>query len=239
MKKILTKRILYALFIAIRVHGTSRRRGDGKPYIIHPIAVFKILRRWGTDEDTQIAGILHDVLEDAPEHKKNKYRTKIQKYFGEKVLEIVEGVTEQDKSLPWKERKKLYLEHLKVSSKESAIVSCADLTHNLSALVQAYKKQGEEVWTRFNAIKQWKVWFIDQRSNILREKLPEKYTEELTENLKDLNALLSKPMPPEYLGPQIQGANGCQMFNTDPLYINLWNHCMLTERELEEGMLFE
>lgn len=192
MKTLITKRILHALFIAIRVHGTSRRKGDGKPYLIHPIAVFRLLRKWGADEDTQIAGILHDVLEDAPEHKKGKYRAKIQKSFGEKVLETVEGVTEQDKSLSWKERKKLYLEHLQEASQGSLLVSCADLTHNLAAIVQAYKKQGEDVWKHFNASKEDKIWSIEQRTQILIQRLAEKYTKELISNHKDLNALLSK-----------------------------------------------
>ena len=185
----LTPRLLEAISLAVHVHATMTRKGDGSPYIVHPIAVFGLLTHWGADEDTCIAGLLHDVLEDVPEHEKSSYRKRIGEEFGSNVLEIVEGVTEQDKSLPWKERKQHYLDHLKEASEASAIVSCADLTHNLFCLIEAYKEQGEEVWSRFNASKQWKVWFIENRVRILKEKLPEQYTEELHSNLVELNAL--------------------------------------------------
>lgn len=189
MKNILNQRLLKAIDLAVQVHGNMTRKGDGSPYITHPIAVCHLLAKWGANEDICIAGLLHDVLEDVPEEEIDTYRNKIGEGFGPDVLEIVEGVTEQDKSLPWKERKQQYLEHLKTASDESAIVSCADLTHNLFCLIEAYKEQGEEVWSRFNASNQWKVWFIDQRTNILKDKLPEKYTEELRSNLVELNTL--------------------------------------------------
>ncbi len=239
MKKIITKRILNALFIAIRVHGTARRKGDGKLYLIHPLAVFRLLRRWGTDEDVQIAGLLHDVLEDAPAGKYSYYRKLIETKFGFNVLEIVEGVTEQDKSLPWKDRKKKYLEHLKVATERSLFVSCADMTHNMNSLVDAYRKQGEKVWKHFNGIKQWKVLFIDQRVAILKERLPEFYTEELITHLGALNKLLSQPLPPEYqsVPSDISKDDKKAIFVFDPLYQSLWDHCMLTEQEMESGML--
>ncbi|MDA0376728.1 MAG: HD domain-containing protein [bacterium] len=191
MKNILTKRLLNAIDLAVEVHGDMKRKGDGSPYITHPIAVFHLLTKWNASENTCIAGLLHDVLEDVPEDEKSAYRKRIQEEFGPDVLEIVEGVTEQDKSLPWKERKQHYLDHLKEASEASAIVSCADLTHNLFCLIEAYKEQGEEVWSRFNASKQRKVWFIENRVRILKEKLPEQYTEELHSNFADLNAPIS------------------------------------------------
>lgn len=239
MKTILTQRLLDAMNLAVQVHGNMTRKGDGSPYIIHPIAVLTLLTKWNANENTCIAGLLHDVLEDVPEEEKDGYRNRIREEFGTDVLEIVEGVTEQDKSLPWKERKKQYLEHLKSASEASAIVSCADLTHNLYSLVAAYREQGEEVWKRFNTTKQWKVWFIDQRAAILRERLAAHYTEELQLNLKELNALLSQPLPDEYLDVpiEIQDESGNLKLITDPLYQELWNHCMLTEQEMEEGVL--
>jgi (p)ppGpp synthase/HD superfamily hydrolase len=191
MKNILTKRLLNAIDLAVQVHGDMKRKGDGSPYITHPIAVFHLLTKWNASEDVCIAGLLHDVLEDVPEEEISHYRKRIHEEFGPDVLEIVEGVTEQDKSLPWKERKQQYLDHLKEASEASAIVSCADLTHNLNSLVTAYREQGEEAWSRFNASKQSKVWFIENRVRILKEKLPEKYTEELHSNLVELNALTS------------------------------------------------
>ncbi len=199
MKNVLSQRLQDAMALAVQVHGNMKRKGDGLPYIIHPITVLTLLTRWGADEDTCIAGLLHDVLEDVSEERKDDYRNTIAEKFGDTVLEIVEGVTEQDKSLPWKERKERYLEHLRKATEGSLVVSCADLTHNLFSLVAAYKEQGEEVWKHFNTTKQWKVWFIDQRTSILKERLPGRYVNELCGHLDDLNTLLSQPLPPEYV----------------------------------------
>jgi len=240
MNTFLTPRLLEAISLAVFVHSPMIRKGDGLPYITHPMAVFGLLTHWGADEDTCIAGLLHDVLEDVPENEKGKYHTEIGQKFGANVLEIVEGVTEQDKSLPWKERKKLYLEHLKVASKESLMVSCADCTHNLSTLADAYEKQGEEIWKRFNAIKQWKVWHIDNQVTLLKERLPEKYLDELLTHQRALNQLLSNPLLPEYqngLSEVPSDKDGTVRFSMDPLYQELWDHCMLTEQEMEDGML--
>ena len=39
-------------------------RKSGEPYLIHPLAVAEILAELGMDEETIIAGLLHDVVED-------------------------------------------------------------------------------------------------------------------------------------------------------------------------------
>ena len=175
--------------MSANVHGPMIRKGDDLPYIIHPIAVTALLFEWGADEDTCIAGLLHDVLEDVPEEEKEQYREKIKERFGQSVLRIVEGVTEQDKSLTWKERKKHYLEHLKDASEQSLLISCADLTHNVAALTEAYRADGEKVWERFNAGKEDKLWFIQERTRILGEKLDPQYSEELNHHLDTLSHL--------------------------------------------------
>ena len=235
----LTPRLLDGVEMAYRAHAPMVRKGDGQPYIVHPIAVFGLLAHWGADEDTCIAGLLHDVLEDVPDAEKGNYRSAIEQQFGPNVLEIVEGVTEQDKSLPWKERKKLYLEHLKVASKESLMVSCADRTHNTASLVEAYEKEGEIIWKRFNAPKWWKVWFLDEAVAILKQRLDGAYLHELCSHVDELNALLSRPLSQaDYdLLNELPEQNGTKVFIIDPLYTELRNHCMLTEQEMEDGML--
>ncbi len=192
MKTFLTPRLEQAVELAIRVHGSMKRKGDGQPYLVHPISVLALLVRWDASEDTCIAGLLHDVIEDADnDEQRAEYRKEIKEKFGKEVLSMIEGVTEQDKSLPWKKRKDLYLEHMKTASKESLLVSCADRTHNVASLIKSYKKDGEKIWKRFNAPKQLQVWFIDQIEIILKERLNDKYTAELYLHIKCLNELLS------------------------------------------------
>lgn len=239
MNTFLTPRLLDAVSLAVTVHSSMKRKADGLPYIVHPMAVFGLLARWGADEDTCIAGLLHDVLEDVPEEDKDRYRREIEQTFGCTVLDIIEGVTEQDKSLPWKERKKLYLTHLKAASRESLLVSCADRVHNTASLVEVYEKEGEKVWKWFNAPKWWMVWFIDEAAAILKERLDDAYLTELESHRNNLNALLSRTLSPEDddLLNELPEEDGVKPFIMDPLYAELRNHCMLTEQEMEDGML--
>ena len=80
-------RIDHAIEVAKQAHeGQSRKTGE--PYIIHPLAVKKILEEWGMDEDTVIAGVLHDTVEDT-----DLTLDDIRKEFGESVAFLVDGVT--------------------------------------------------------------------------------------------------------------------------------------------------
>ncbi|MBQ3293728.1 bifunctional (p)ppGpp synthetase/guanosine-3',5'-bis(diphosphate) 3'-pyrophosphohydrolase [Candidatus Saccharibacteria bacterium] len=80
-------RVKRAIEIAKQAHeGQSRKTGE--PYIVHPLAVKKILEEWGMDEDTIIAGILHDTVEDT-----SLTLNDIKQEFGESVAFLVDGVT--------------------------------------------------------------------------------------------------------------------------------------------------
>ena len=53
--------IIKAYEIARSLHDGQFRK-SGEPYIIHPVAVAKILAGFGMDNETVIAGLLHDVV---------------------------------------------------------------------------------------------------------------------------------------------------------------------------------
>ncbi len=82
-----TERINRAVEMAKKAHAGQFRK-TGEPYIIHPLAVKKILEEWGMDEDTVIAGILHDTVEDT-----SLTLNDIKNEFGESVAFLVDGVT--------------------------------------------------------------------------------------------------------------------------------------------------
>ncbi len=82
-----SERINHAVEVAKKAHAGQFRK-TGEPYIVHPLAVKKILEEWGMDEDTIIAGILHDTVEDT-----DLTLEDIKKEFGESVAFLVDGVT--------------------------------------------------------------------------------------------------------------------------------------------------
>ena len=85
-------RIQKAIDIATKAHEGQLRK-TGEPYIIHPIAVMKILQEWHMDEDTIIAGILHDTVEDT-----DLTLQEIENEFGKDVAFLVNGVTKLGKA---------------------------------------------------------------------------------------------------------------------------------------------
>ena len=72
---------------ALKAHQNQKRE-EGVPYIIHPIAVAKILTELKLDSATITTGLLHDTIEDT----KATYES-VKKEFGEEVANLVEGVT--------------------------------------------------------------------------------------------------------------------------------------------------
>lgn len=81
------KAIRYAYFIAEQAHA-GQVRTSGEPYITHPLAVAQILADLRMDDETIIAALLHDVLEDTAYSAETLEET-----FGADVRNLVEGVT--------------------------------------------------------------------------------------------------------------------------------------------------
>ena len=90
-----------ALSFAIRAHeGQNRKSEPDKPYVIHPLIVGAILKKYGYDEETIAAGYLHDIVEQT-----EFTFDDIARLFGGNVASLVMTATEADASLSWKERK--------------------------------------------------------------------------------------------------------------------------------------
>ncbi|MDR1338918.1 MAG: RelA/SpoT family protein [Prevotellaceae bacterium] len=84
-------RIRKAFDFANHAHMGVRRK-SGEPYIIHPLAVAMIaVREIGLGEDAVCAALLHDVVEDADYTVED-----IRFSFGDKVAELVDGLTKID-----------------------------------------------------------------------------------------------------------------------------------------------
>ncbi len=80
-------RIRAAYAMARMAHSGQLRR-DGSPYVTHCIAAADISVDIGLDEDSVIAALLHDVIEDT-----SLTHEDIARQFGTAVADIVEGVT--------------------------------------------------------------------------------------------------------------------------------------------------
>ena len=100
-----------SITFATKVHHTQTRKGKDIPYITHPLTVALILSRATHNENIICAGILHDTIEDCVPYG-SVTKDFLEKEFNGKIAQMVNDLTEQDKTLPWMERKKAALEQL-------------------------------------------------------------------------------------------------------------------------------
>ena len=100
------------------------------PYLSHPAGVVAILARHGFDEAVQAAGALHDVVEDT-----DATFDDLDRLFGDEVSTLVRHVTEEDKSLPWEERKQQSLERFPSKPWPAQALKLADKIDNLRSIV--------------------------------------------------------------------------------------------------------
>ena len=77
-----------AAYDTARIAHSGQKRKDGTPYITHCIAAADISVDMGLDEDSIVAALLHDVIEDT-----TLTHADIAHQFGTPVADIVEGVT--------------------------------------------------------------------------------------------------------------------------------------------------
>lgn len=156
----MTPRYTKALLLAAEAHEGQERKGTDIPYITHPVAVAALVARYGGDENQQIAGLLHDVLEDGG----MQFEPRIAE-FGERVLSIVRACTDgtpdaaTGKKAPWRERKEAYLAHLSESSDASLLVSACDKLHNIQSIHLDLIETGVGVFERFTASRDETLWY--------------------------------------------------------------------------------
>jgi len=154
----LSTRFDAALVYATQLHANQVRKGSGVPYISHLLSVAALVLEDGGDEDEAIAALLHDAIEDQGGV---KTREEIRQRFGERVVRIVDGCTE-DQTLPkpsWKERKLNYLEKIHLAPPEVRRVALADKLHNARSIVADLEREGEKVWHKFKGGKEGTLWF--------------------------------------------------------------------------------
>src|SRR5688500_20258867 len=88
-------KINHAFAFAAKHHDRQVRKGTKLPYLTHPANVAVILTRYARDEDSIVAGILHDVVEDCDRegYTQETLERRIGEKFGESVLQTVLQVT--------------------------------------------------------------------------------------------------------------------------------------------------
>ncbi|MBI2636779.1 MAG: bifunctional (p)ppGpp synthetase/guanosine-3',5'-bis(diphosphate) 3'-pyrophosphohydrolase, partial [Parcubacteria group bacterium] len=119
-------------------------RKNGEPYLNHSLETAKTLARYHLDQDTIIAGLLHDVPEDT-----DRTLQDVRKEFGKDVAGLVEGITKLGK-LKYRGIER-YIENLRkmfvamASDIRVIFIKFADRLHNLKTLDALESEKQERI----------------------------------------------------------------------------------------------
>ena len=171
-------RINHAFAYAAKHHDQQVRKGTRLPYLTHPANVAIILTRYGCSEDTVVAGILHDVVEDCVRDNMTRemLEERIGRKFGDGVLATVLMVTHRKMDddgieLSSEDKKSDYLERLSLANEDARWVCAADKVHNANSILSDLRRTSfpETVWGRFNVGKEGTVAWYRRVAVRLRE----------------------------------------------------------------------
>ena len=134
-------RIRAAYELARQGHAGQKRK-DGSPYLTHCVATAEIAVDFGLDEDSIVAALLHDTIEDT-----DITHEQIEKQFGSAVADIVDGVTKLTR-VQYTSKEDEQMENLRKMLMAMAkdirviLIKIADRLHNMRTMAyQSPEKQ--------------------------------------------------------------------------------------------------
>ena len=202
-----------AIRFAVECHSGQKRKASDTPYIVHPLEVLTILSAMHADIDVQIAGVLHDTVEDT-----GATVEEIRERFGDRAADLVEENSE-DKTQSWEARKRHTIETLPDASFDLKCLVLADKLSNMRSIIRDYYALGEEVWTRFNRGREQQSWYysgiIDALDGLQNDERVMDFYWELNDLYKDAFV--------EYFFDEEKGILWQKPVDTDAYYIT-WDN---------------
>jgi (p)ppGpp synthase/HD superfamily hydrolase len=194
-----TDRFADALTYAEGLHRKQTLRGNDIPYVAHLMAVCATVLEWGGDEDTAIAALLHDAVED--QGGLDTLR-EIERRFGDRVAGIVLGCTDSMSADPtakasWEERKRAHIGKLADANLDVALVTAVDKLHNLTSMIRDVRKYGPVTLARFNAKPDRLLWYFNSVAAALRQHRERVPADEIESGVATLASLLGLDAPTE------------------------------------------
>ena len=133
---------IQAAYSMARLAHSGQLRRDGSPYVTHCVAAADISVDMGLDEDSIVAALLHDIIEDT-----QLTHSDIARQFGEPVANIVEGVTKLTR-VQYTSKEDEQMENLRKMLMAMAkdirviLIKIADRLHNMRTM--AYQTEAKQ-----------------------------------------------------------------------------------------------
>lgn len=180
-----------AIRAASVLHEDQLRKGAVPlPYISHLMAVALIISDYTDDEDTIVAALLHDTIEDT-----DYTLEELQEDFGGPVAEIVLALSEpkvdsRGEKLPWIEKKKAYAKQLKNASEKTLVVAAADKIHNFRSFVEEYYDDHKRFIQDFGPNQKDRMEAYQTIANTINSKLKNKILQEFNHTFNEFKQFL-------------------------------------------------
>ena len=186
-----TARFENALVYATRLHNGQSRKSTSIPYLAHLLAVTAMVIEWGGDEETAIAALLHDAVED-----QGGLITleEIRVLFGDRVAKIVDACSDSYEipKPPWRERKEAYIHRLRGEGREVHLVSLADKLHNARSILSDVRAVGPSALDRFRGGRQGTLWYYHTLVEVFKEAENSIHVDEFARVVAEIERLAGK-----------------------------------------------
>ena len=191
-------RINHAFAFAAKHHDRQVRNGTRLPYLTHPANVAIILTRYGQDESTVVAGILHNMIEDAVREgwTAEMLEDRIGEKFGSDALQASLAMTmrrhdDDGNELDKEEKRADLLIRLANADVRARWVCAADMVHNGSTILSDLKRtvDVESVWSRFSVGRDGTIrWYRAVYDRLIELG----FSAPITDELRDVTEALEK-----------------------------------------------
>lgn len=138
------QRLSEAFAFALKSHGGQFRR-SGEPYVVHLLSVAEILAELRLDDDTVVAALLHDTVEDTAVE-----LPEIERLFGAAVAHLVDGVTKMTSLRefnPETRRAETYRKLILSTAQDlrTVLIKLADRLHNMRTIEHMAPERQQEI----------------------------------------------------------------------------------------------
>lgn len=159
-------------FAAKKHYGQFRKETEPLPYITHLFSVALLVAEDGANDNSVIAALLHDTLEDT-----DTTPDEIGKEFGRTVRKLVEAVSEPKRgasgeTLAWHERKEAYFRQLKTAPEDALVIMAADKIDNIESKITAFEAEGPHIFKRWSQPTSEYLWYHKTALELALKRIP-------------------------------------------------------------------
>jgi hypothetical protein len=166
-------RVSHAFAFSAKYYGARPPATSPMAYLAHPANVAVILARYGADEVTVVASILHHALEEAAAGQRTELENKVREKFGPVVLGVALDALEprydgRGLERPWRACKHEFLAHLAEAEPRALDICVAEEIQGCGNTATSLRRLGAEyVRTVSRATSEQTVWWYRSMLEVL------------------------------------------------------------------------